>query len=269
MHVSQWFKGVLGCVVTGFVSSSAFGAVTPPYANDFALEADAFNFAVDPDGSGDPADFGNWALDDGKLVATVFEGSNNAASAMLQVDGPIPMFRVSSSFVITQAAFSSSSTASVIAAGNSDLAIGDDQMFYDLSMTRTGRLRLYEFGGSGTLFQQTVPLGVDGEGEAVTSLQGQPMELILEGVYTATGLELTATVNYRTYDGGPIETYTTSYLDDSDPYMGTWFGLRWKNGGTTGDGSAEFDAFAVSVPEPANLAVIGFGVAGLLVHRRR
>lgn len=131
-----------------------------------------------------------------------------------------------------------------------------------MSSPPAGQLRFVENGGVVAGTQLTT--GTPAIGEIYT--------LTLSGLYVDSNgdlandrLDLSATISGGT---GPSALSGTITFNDTTPATGTFFGIRNRN--NSGDLNVDFDNFSVAaVPEPASLALAGFGAMSLLVRRRR
>ena len=248
-----------------------FGA-TAPYSNDFSGTGSNTAFTYAPSSSASPTMY--YSVTSGVNRLTYTNSSAVGAATSLSLTN---MGTQNFSFT-TQVSISSFGTQNTNGTSVGFGLFGLDNAFtgsltsnaYYLvdwnvanSGGTTGTLRILALGDT-TGFTATNGAADVDPSAGLAAVLNTVYTMKVTGTYTGSTLNMTM----KLYDStGTTQIGTTATASDTTPLTGTNFGYRSRAGIGGGTFTANYDNFAVAVPEPASLSILAG--AGLLAMRRR
>ena len=231
-------------------STPAFAAVSLPYSNNFASSAADFT----------PNAGGNWSLVTG-TYQNVVPGNTPSYSTVAVTGRPANQpFQISTTFQVKETAFNFSVGFAALAT-TSNLGSAS---YYLADVSQSGGMRFRVFTDGGAAGADSA-VNTTGTGIGNIAID-ETITLTLTGTYDLGGA---LTLALTAFDGTNSQTITLA-APIASPFAGTNFGYRNRSNTDADPMTVQLDNFSINaVPEPGSVALLGLGLAGAVIRRRR
>lgn len=238
-----------GFLLSTFIISRVSAAVLLPYSNEFDTDDGQFTETTD----------GQW-IESGGAYQNSITNANGSAATVVVTRPATENFVIQSRFRVTTMTSSVSFGLAALGTGAATNGATTGVDFYMADVGTSGSIRILRFSGSSNA---VIVDDSAATGNLLGTLDtGETYDLTLTGTYTGSSLVLSFTVS----DGTNTRNVTSSAI--AAPLTGTNFGYRNRNN-VTGSYVVNSDFFAMSVPEPSPVLLLGAGAACGLSRRRR